>query len=204
MNEGNGTENLYLPGEERFGFFTSAFYGIVNTVPTLRRFYRFVEGQVTSMKFESLLDIGSGQGHVLLGIMKNNQSARGMGIDPSPGMIRISMKKCMRMGLCHRVTFLPGSSRNIPGNVNFDIIYTSLSFHHWKHRAESVEQVLKRVNEGGKFLIFEITDDGSFNRKFVRSHLMERNDFIEIGKNINIVPEIVEADGYIMAAFTRE
>ena len=204
MSEEHSDGNLYLPGEEKFGLFTSAFYGIVNTVPTLRRFYSFVESQVASMKFDSILDIGSGQGNVLLGIMKNNLNATGMGIDPSPGMVRISMKKCMRMGMCDRVTFLPGSSRNIPGNRNFDLIYTSISFHHWKHRAESVGQVLQRVNKGGKFLIFEITDDGSFNRRFVRSHLMERNDFIEIGKTLGMAPELIESGGYIMAAFARD
>jgi SAM-dependent methyltransferase len=106
--------------------------------------------------------------------------------------------------MCDRVTFLPGSSRSIPGNRNFDLIYTSISFHHWKHRAESVGQVLQRVNKGGKFLIFEITDDGSFNRRFVRSHLMERNDFIEIGKTLGMVPELIESGGYIMAAFARD
>ena len=204
MSEESNEDNLYLPGEEKFGLFSSAFYGIVNTVPTLRRFYNFVEAQVASMKFDSILDIGSGQGTVLLRIMKNNMTAKGMGIDPSPGMVRISMKKCMRMGMCDRVSFLPGSSRNIPGNRNFDIIYTSISFHHWKHRAESVEQVLQHVNKGGKFLIFEITNDGSFNRRFVRSHLMERSDFIEIGKALNMVPELIESGGYIMAAFSRD
>ena len=110
MSEERNEGNLYLPGEEKFGLFSSAFYGIVNTVPTLRRFYNFVESQVASMKFDSILDIGSGQGTVLLRIMKDNMTAKGMGIDPSPGMVRISMKKCMRMGMCDRVSFLPGSS----------------------------------------------------------------------------------------------
>ncbi|MCL4340539.1 MAG: class I SAM-dependent methyltransferase [Candidatus Thermoplasmatota archaeon] len=188
--------DLYLPGEERFGAISSKFYGIVRAVPTLRRFYSFVENTVLSRNFENLLDIGSGPGITLLDIAKRHQGSF-MGIDPSPHMVRIASRKAAKLGMADRVRFSVGSSRNIPGNEKFDLIYTSLSFHHWKDREQSIDPIVERLKPSGRFMIFEVTDDGSFNRRFVMNHLMSRRDFEILGSKTGREMEFIEDSGFI-------
>jgi hypothetical protein len=62
---------------------------------------------------------------------------------------------------------------------------------------------MQRLNPGGVFLIYEITDDGSFNRKFVRSHLMSSEDFNRISRSTGLKPELMEDKGYIRAGFRK-
>jgi hypothetical protein len=61
---------------------------------------------------------------------------------------------------------------------------------------------LKRLNPGGSLLIYEITDNGSINRKFVRSHLLNKADFEKISNKIGIPVTIVEDAGFIRAEFS--
>ena len=191
---------LYEQGEEKFGTFGSRFYGIVRLIPTLRRFYRFVVETLDDQEFSSALDIGCGPGIVLLKIAKLHKGEF-YGLDPSPQMVGIAAQKAGKLGLSGKVKFEIGSSRSIPGSAKFDIIYSSLSFHHWKDREKSLKDIMERLNPEGKLMLFEVEDDGSFNRKFVRSHLMSKEDFILIGKNIDRIPSIIEREGYICCIF---
>lgn len=193
---------LYLPGEERFGAISSHFYRIVNVVPTLRRFYDFVVEYVLDQEFRTALDIGSGPGITLLRIAETRDGTY-LGVDPSPQMVRIANRKSRKLGIANKVSFRIGSSRSIPGEERFDLIYTSLSFHHWKDREKSIDGIMQRLNSEGSFIIFEVTDDGSFNRKFVKSHLMNREDFLIIGKRIGMEPELYEKNGYISCRFRK-
>ena len=196
-----GKYGLYLPGEEKFGAISSSFYGVARAVPTLRRFYYFVERTVLSQNFENVLDIGSGPGITLVKIAKQHQG-KFLGIDPSSHMVKIANRRAARSGVADRVRFVVGSSRHIPGDEKFDLIYTSLSFHHWKDREQSVLPILKRLKPSGSFMIFEVTDDGSFNRRFVKNHLMNREDFISLGKTIGRNPEFLEEAGFICCIFS--
>ena len=201
MNSDYNGRGLYAEGEERFGTIGSRFYGITRLIPTLRRFYSFVLRDVASYDYGSVLDVGSGTGFMLLSIAGSRENFRGLGIDPSPQMVARATSRSMKLGLNDRIAFRIGSSRSIPGNSNFDLIYSSLSFHHWKDREESIRSIMDRLNAGAHFVIYEITDDGSFNRKFVKSHLMTRHKFEDISSRLNLQADIKEENGYIRAAF---
>lgn len=201
MSQNNHEKELYEAGEERFGRVFSRLYGISRGVPTLKKFYGFALDDILKHKFSNVLDIGSGTGYMLLSIAELTRNTSGLGIDPSPHMIRVASRNVVKQGKTDRVKFSAGSSRTIPGNSKFDLIYTTLSFHHWKSREDSVMHVVERLNPDGVFLIYEVSDDGSFNRRFVRSHLMSSDDFREMSGRIGLKPEILEKDGYIRAAF---
>ncbi len=190
-----------MPGEEKFGFLTSRMYPLVNAVPTLRRFYRFVISDLRGFNFSTILDIGSGTGSLLIRIYleKNNISATG--IDPSPHMVEVASRKASRKKMDKSVHFYQGSNRHIPGDEKYDIITSSLSFHHWHDRSESVGQIMQRLNPGGKFLIYEVYDDGSFNRKIVKNHLMEKEDFEKIASEWNLSLKILQSGGFIRAQY---
>ncbi|QRF75869.1 ubiquinone/menaquinone biosynthesis methyltransferase [Thermoplasmatales archaeon] len=203
MNPDYNGKELYAEGEEKFGSLGAKFYGITRAIPTLRKFYNFVLNDLTSCDFGSVLDIGSGTGFLLLSLAGTTENFRGLGIDPSTQMVTKATNKSKKLNLEDRISFKNGSSRSIPGDSKFDLAYSSLSFHHWKDREDSIKNIMERVNIGGSLIFYEITDDGSFNRKFVRSHLMSRQKFEEISTRLGLAVDIKEQNGYIRAKFKK-
>lgn len=197
-------ENLYLEGEEKFGFLSSLFYPIVNIIPTTRKFYKFVVSEIEKRDFDTLLDIGSGRGTVLIRIGEIKKNSRLFGVDPSPSMVNLANRAAVKAGASDRIKFLPGSSRSLDPKEKYDIIISTLSFHHWKNREQSIENIMNALRPAGEFIIFEITNNGAFNRRFVRSHLMSRAEFSSIGSRVGYIPAINEQCGFISASFRKE
>lgn len=194
---------LYAEGEEKFGWLGSRFFEITRAIPTLRKFYAFVLNDVTTYDFGSVLDIGSGTGFMLLSIAGAKENFSGLGIDPSSQMVARAIRKSKKVDLQNRISFMTGSSRSIPGGSKFDLIYSTLSFHHWKDGEDSIRNIMERLNPGAHFVIYEVTDDGSFNKRFVRSHLMSRQKFEEISNRLNLAVDIKEENGYLRANFKK-
>lgn len=193
--------DLYAAGEERFGSIGSRMYSFSRIIPTMRNFYKFVLEDLISLEFQDLLDIGSGNGHVLITLAKMKKNFSGTGIDPSQQMVYVAAKKAKRSGIDQRIRFEIGSSRHIPGEEKYDIIYTTMSFHHWKDREKSIEGIMQRLKPGGRFVVYEVTDDGSFSRRFVKTHLMEADTFRKIAENAGLQIELKEKNGYIRCMF---
>ena len=196
----NDSDSLYLEGEEKFGFFTSRMYNFAGMSKTIRRFYDFVLMDVNKRKFQSILDIGSGTGKILNRIVSHRNDLKAVGIDPSPHMIKVSRKNSARQG--NNIIFERGSSRSIPGEIKFDLIISTMSFHHWKDRESTVKNIMKRLSKNGSFVIYEINIDSTFAKKMVRSHLMSRKDFEEIERKLGIQARIIEDSGYILCEFS--
>ena len=194
---------FWMPGEERFGWFSSRVYGIAGHIPVLKNFHEFVIRSLSALEFSRILDIGCGTGTVLLSLAQRKGDFLGYGIDPSVHMVHIAGKRAERLGLSHRVEFARGSNRHVPFGEKFDVICSSLSFHHWKNNAESVAGIMERLEEDGRFIVYEITGDGSLIRKTVRRHLMNRKDFEAIHGGAGTVTEVTEHEGYISATFRR-
>ncbi len=193
--------NLYMDGEERFGFFSSLFYPVFNAIPTARRFYDFVISELNEKSFGSLLDVGSGRGTVLVRLARKKTDATLLGIDPSPYMINFANRSAAKARVSDRVKFMIGNSRSLVPGRKFDLIMSSLSFHHWKDREAGVSVIVNALQPGGEFVVFEITNNGEFDRRFVKSHLMSRAEFFLIGSKIGISPQITEEGGFISASF---
>lgn len=199
----NEQADLYLEGEERFGFFSSLFYPIVNIIPTTKKFYKFVVSEIENKQFDYLLDVGSGRGTVLIRLGKIRKNSLLVGVDPSPSMVKLANRAAVKSGVSDQVKFQVGSSRSLDFSERYDIIISILSFHHWMNREQSIENIMKALKPGGELIIFEITNNGDFNRKFVKSHLMSRAEFDSIGSRIGHIPEICERSGFISASFRK-
>ena len=197
------THNLdTTDGEEKFGYLSSRMYNFIRASKTIRDFYKFVISDLSKHSFKTILDVGSGRGYVLSKIVKMLPGVNATGIDPSPFMVKLAAKHSKKLGLAENLKFELGSSRDVPGKEKFDIIITTLSFHHWKNKDESVSFLMKRLNPGGILLIYEITDNGSINRKFFRSHLLNRADFEKTSRETGIPATVIEDAGFISAEFS--
>jgi len=201
--ENQSEKDLYAPGEERFGTIGSRMYSFSRIIPTMRNFYKFVLKDLNSMEFQDLLDIGSGNGHVIIALAKMKQNFKGTGIDPSQQMVNVANRRSRRSGVDGRIKFETGSSREIPGKEKYDVIYTAMSFHHWKDREKSIGGIMQRLNPGGRFIVYEVTDDGSFSRRFVKAHLMDAQTFRKIAKDAGLEIELKEKSGYIGCTFQK-
>jgi len=169
-------QELCAQGEENFGSVKSRLYSL--TIRWRRRFTDFVAKDVLSRNPRSVLDIGCGVCDVLLRL---RDSEIGLyGIDPSPHMLTLAKKKIEDSDdtTLSKVHLSLGNSRVIPFDKKFDMIFTSLSFHHWKNREECIPYILTRLNENGEFAIYEHERDSlSFLRRIIAGkHALSRKD----------------------------
>ena len=201
-SENSVKSDLYLDGEEKFGYLGSMVYNFTKASKTIRNFYKFVISDLDKHSFQSIMDVGSGRGYILSKIVEMKPEVNALGIDPSPFMVKLADKHTRKLGLSKSLKFELGSSRDIPGYQTFDVIISTLSFHHWKNKDEAIAFLMKRLNPGGSLLVYEITDNGSINRKFVRSHLLNKEDFEKMSNKIGIPVTIVEDAGFIRAEFS--
>lgn len=148
---------LCCPGEEKFGPIRSKLYAL--TLRWRSKFVDFVANDVRSSNPRSVLDIGCGTGDVL-----NRLRTPGIelyGIDPSPYMLKVAIENIRRAHSWAKpsVNLSLGNSKNIPFDNDFDRIFSSISFHHWKNREESIPYILSRLNSNGEFTIYEYNKD---------------------------------------------
>ena len=201
--ESQSRKDYYMDGEEKFGYFTSRIYNMTKLSGTIREFYRFITDDIRKIRPERILDIGSGTGTILMTVLKENPEISGIGIDPSRHMVHKANLKSKRKGLSGRLRFVQGSSRQIEVSQKFPLIISSLSFHHWKERNESLVNIMKYLDESGKFIVYEMYDDGSLNRKLVKSHLMSSDDFKRISEATGFPVDISVQKGILRAVYSR-
>ena len=134
---------------------------IVARSPFARDFYREVAEEVCS-KIPSgrVLDIGTGPGIVPLEIARKSQNLEIKAIDISPAMVDIASKNAKDSGLSDRVQFQYGSAKRIPyEDESFDLVVSTLSFHHWAKPIECLKEIHRVLNNHGEAWIYDITWD---------------------------------------------
>ncbi len=197
--------SYYMEGEERFGTFSSRIYSSFSGMHYWM-YHRAVVREVLKLSPQSVLDVGCGPGDVLAHLALENTSVQLFGVDPSEGMLRAARKKIARLGLTGRITVEPGSSRDIPFNSKFDLIISSISFHHWKERRSSLENLSKYLSERGRIVIFDL-DREQFPGKlplFRRHTLSEKeSDKLEIEGFTTSVTHL-EKSGLIILSLDRK
>ncbi len=167
---------FYMKGEERFGFISSNLYSKFSVIYS-KRFYRAVLGKIKEYSPKRILDVGCGPGDILTSISKNFIGLKLYGVDPSQSMVDIARKKAMKTGYNPAIKIEQGSSRLVPFDINFDLIITSLSYHHWKEQRSSLEYLLSLLDDSGSLVIFELNPE-KYPGKFplVRSHTLSKEE----------------------------
>jgi len=126
-----------------------------------------------------VLDIGCGTGDIL--IQLRSRGIELYGIDPSSFMLELAEKKIRNSDPNHElspVSLVRGNNKHIPFDRKFDLIFSSLSFHHWKERDESIPDILGRLSGYGEFVIYEYDRETmSFLRRLVMGkHSLSASD----------------------------
>jgi len=134
---------------------------VVAGSPITQDFYREVTGEIASkVSSGKILDIGTGPGYVPIEVARAAQNVEVKAIDISSAMVMIARQKAEDAGLSQRVQFEYGSAEHIPyGDGYFDLLVSTLSFHHWANRTECLKEMHRVLKTGGEAWIYEIRKD---------------------------------------------
>ncbi|MHB8086396.1 MAG: class I SAM-dependent methyltransferase [Dehalococcoidia bacterium] len=131
---------------------------IVARSPFILDLYEAVAEEVSS-KIASgrILDIGTGPGLVPLEIARKSKTLEIYAIDISHAMVEIADQNARNAGLSERAHFHYGSAEEIPFEKDyFDLVITTLSFHHWAKPEDCLKEVSRVLKENGELWIYEI------------------------------------------------
>jgi len=193
-----------LKGEKKFGFLTSHLYGYSRLIPTFKKFHTFVIEDILKNNFKSILDIGCGNGYLINEIVKRHSNIHAVGVDPSKYMLNYAKKLTTKNKLSNEIEFIHGSNRT-ELKEKFDLIYTSMSFHHWKDKELSIVPIINTLNSKGVFNIYEMENRGRFIDKISAQHKMRPSDFQAIEKSLGMRPiDLLQNNNFIRASFEKD
>ena len=159
---------LYRRDDEKFGLFLSPLYALgARLAPSIRRFYTFAVEDLEGSKASSILHVGCGPGDVAI-MAASSLHTEFYAVDPSAAMVWIARHR----NSPRNIRFALGSSRSIPFKKKFDIIYASLSFHHWPDKGESLSYLKGFLANKGEIRIYEFKRRRGVS-KAVNAHTMD-------------------------------
>ena len=114
---------------------------------------------------ESVLDVGCGTGTLAIAAARRvGETGSVTGVDPSPELLARAGKKARRAHM--PVTFETAGGESLPfPDASFDVVLSSLVFHHLPHAAlrSSALEMRRVLKPGGRLLVVDIggpQDDG--------------------------------------------
>lgn len=194
--------DYYLKDEERFGFLSSFAYWIGVKLPDIHRLYLFVLNDLKGKNVADLLDVGTGPADVPIMLAKSGKFGRIYAIDPSLSMLRIAKLRSKELN----IKFGQGSSRSVPFKRTFDIIISSLSFHHWAEKEKSLRYLSGLLKKGGEIRIYEFERSGAtgWRRYFISSHSVTKDGMIDVARRSGLTARnILQKDGLIRTTFVK-
>lgn len=120
------------------------------------KYYRSIVKEILKLSPGSVLDVGCGPGDILAHLALEDGTVKFFGVDPSWGMVNAATGKARKKGLSERITVKKGSSRHVPFDARFDLIFSSMSFHHWKEKEASLRNLSRYLTETGRIMIFDL------------------------------------------------
>ncbi len=189
-------------GEEHFGLFSSYLYSLFSRF-ALAAFYNGVAEDISGLAPKKLLDVGGGNGLVISKLSHYLKKTDFYYVDPSKYMLRIASRRLSKNKKQKFFVEL-GNSRAIPYKEKFDVIISTISFHHWVFKFKSLKYLLTKLNKGGELRIYEFYKDNLRGlKRGAKAHALsmkeaDRYNFKGYKKDIRIIN-----DEIIVLSFKR-
>jgi ubiquinone/menaquinone biosynthesis C-methylase UbiE len=102
-----------------------------------------------------VLDVGCGTGRLLESAGQRWIGARLTGIDVSEAMVAEARRKHEGDA---RFTLRQGDASDLPlKDASFDVVFSTMSFHHWGDQASGVREVARVLRPGGLFVLADVS-----------------------------------------------
>jgi ubiquinone/menaquinone biosynthesis C-methylase UbiE len=106
------------------------------------------------------LEVGPGPGYLGLEWLKKTAGTRLNGLDISEDMLALARKNAAEYGLSDRVKYIAGDARKMPfEDGHFDAVFTNGSLHEWAHPEEILNEIMRVLKPGGKYVISDLRRD---------------------------------------------
>lgn len=142
---------------EAIPFPFSRLYSWLTSSRMVRDYYDSVAAQVLERAPAGrILDIGTGPGRLPAAIASKNRYVHVTGLDLSADMVKIASRLAAKQGLAS-VDFKAGSADELPfGDKEFDLVISTLSFHHWRAPGKALDEIYRVLREGGEAWIYDM------------------------------------------------
>ncbi len=112
-----------------------------------------------------VVDVGCGSGEAVRAAAERVVGGRAIGVDPSPGMIRIATEQTRDHLCAERIRFVEGPAEKLPlESGSASVVLAINSLHHWARPDAGLEEVWRVLAAGGRFWIGdEETETGGWS-----------------------------------------
>ncbi len=138
----------------------------------IRDFHKKVASEITAtLKSGKVLDIGTGPGHLLLEITRQNPDLDLVGCDLSKKMLKIAKKVTSQENSGgsnqklegtdpSKIFLTQGDVQNLPfADGQFDQVISTLSMHHWNDPIQGIRECARVTAPGGNCWIYDLRTD---------------------------------------------
>lgn len=133
-----------------------------------RLMYRGVLRDIRSLaKGERLLEMGAGPGFLAMMVAGEVPGSTITAVDLSADMITVAGEYIEKSGMTGRIRYIAGDVGDaafMEGLGKFDLIYTTLSLHHWESPEMSIQNLWNAVADGGALYIYDFRRIGWLGR----------------------------------------
>lgn len=135
----------------------SRLYSWITSTRMVRDYYESVAAQVLErVPAGRILDIGTGPGRLPMAIASKNKYVHVTGLDLSADMVSIASRLALKNHATN-IDFKAGSAGELPfGDREFDLVISTLSFHHWREPEKALDEIYRVLREGGEAWIYDI------------------------------------------------
>ena len=118
----------------------------------------------------AILDVGCGTGRLLRAAELSFPGAAIEGVDAAVGMVKQAQAVLPARS---RIRFQLASAEKLPfANAQFDLVFSTLTFHHWDDQRGAIAEVARVLKPGGRWLLADFVPDGFM--RYVRRALRMR------------------------------
>jgi ubiquinone/menaquinone biosynthesis C-methylase UbiE len=112
----------------------------------------------------AILDVGCGTGRLLRAAEKAFPQAALVGVDAAEGMVR---QAAALVPVGSRIHFQQAVAERLPfPDGRFDLVFSTLTFHHWSDQRAGIGEVARVMPPGGRWLLADFVASGLM--KYVR------------------------------------
>ena len=117
----------------------------------------------------AILDVGCGTGRLLKSARVRFPAARLVGVDAAAEMVKYALSSTPD----GTIEFQQASAEGLPfPNDSFDLVFSTMTFHHWQDQARGAAEVARVLAPGGRWLLADFVASGFIKpvRALLRLH----------------------------------